>query len=122
MQESVKVNEELADRSAVYLAMWKALEAFDPKVDRWSEPVSFGSQKERAKAAEGAISRFSQRHPNAPRDDLDRDISTYRTHLNSLAKGLPYTAQVAEFASYVRSQGSRLADESVSVGKIARVG
>ena len=63
MQESVKVNEELADRSAAYLAMWKALEAFDPKVDRWSEPVSFGSQKERAKVAEGAISRFSQRHP-----------------------------------------------------------
>ena len=117
MQEFVKVNEELADRSAVYLAMWKALEAFDPKVDRWSEPVSFGSQKERTKAAEDAISRFNQRHPNASHDDLDRDIPIYRTHLDSLAKGLDYTAQVAEFASYVRSQGSRLADGSVSVGK-----
>ena len=78
MQEFVKVNEELADRSALYLAMWKALEAFDPKVDRWSEPVSFGSQKERAKAAEGAISRFSQRHPNAPRDGsaLPRNVES----------------------------------------------
>lgn len=93
------------------------MEEFDPKVDRWSEPVSFGSRKERTKAAEEAIPRFNQTHPNAPHDDLDRDILTYRTQLNSLAKGLVYTAEVAEFASYVRSQGSRLADESVSVGK-----
>ena len=117
MQEFVKVNAELADRSAVYLAMWKALEEFDPKVDRWSEAVSCGSRKERAKAAEDAIPRFNQRHPHAPHDDLDRDIPTYKTHVNSLAKGLAYTAQVAELASYVRSQGARLADESVSVGK-----
>ncbi len=121
MQEFVKVNEELADRSALYLAMWKALEEFDPKVDRWSEPVSFGSQKERTRAADDAISRFNQRHPDAPHDDLDRDVPTYRTHLKSLTKGLAHTAEVAEFASYVRSKGSHLADESVSVGKTTGV-
>ena len=99
----VLLDEKLADWSAAYLAMWKALESFDPKADRWSEPVDFGDAAKRHGAAEIAIAR-AQRHGSDT--DKDRDILRFQEQFSSREPD-------PKFLSHLRGEGSRLADDSV---------
>jgi hypothetical protein len=77
----VFLDEKLADWSAAYLAMWTALESFDPKADRWSDPIDFGGPEKRLAAADQAIARAS-RHGADP--DSTRDIQGFRQEIDRL--------------------------------------
>src|SRR6266849_5171155 len=115
----VILDEKLADWSAAYLAMWNALESFDPQADRWSEPVSFGDREERIRAAQNAISRVKQRY--GPDAERECDIQRFHEHVKRLANGASYGAEVAQFTRRVRQAGSSLADASVVASGAAGV-
>lgn len=126
MKRGVSLNEELADLSGVYLAMWKALESFDSRVDRWSDPVDFGSRKERIQTARNALTRFRGRYIDPHKDELPpgdeltheveltRDVDEYERLLGQLAAGEDFEAVASTFCNNIRKKGSELADESVS--------
>jgi len=116
-QRKVILYEKLADWSAAYLAMWKALESFDPKSDRWSEPIDFGSSGERIRAAENAVSRARQRHGTD--EEKERDVQSFQDHVARLASGAPFNPDQAGFANHVRRIGSALADQSVVAAQTA---
>lgn len=114
--KKVLLNEKLADWSAAYLSMWKALESFDPKADRWSEPVSFGNREDRIKAAETAISRVARCETD---QEKQGDVDQFREHIKRLLSGTPYGPEEARFTQHVRRLGSMLADQSVVVAGLA---
>ena len=118
-RDRVLLNKKLADQSAAYLAMWKALESFDQKADRWAEPISFGSREERAQAAHNAIARFRERHLDAVDKEMERDIQTFEVFLQELSSGASYDAAVDQFCWRLRDRGSALADQSVTVARTA---
>jgi len=111
----VFLDEKLADWSAAYLAMWTALESFDPKADRWSDPIDFGGPEKRLSAAEQAIARAS-RHGTDP--DSTRDIQAFRQQVVGLTS---HASQVpdAGLLQHLRDRGSLLADESVTAANTA---
>jgi hypothetical protein len=111
-RDIVSINDALADGSAAYLAMWSALESFNPEGDRWSEPFDFGSRDERIKNAENAIARF---HETVKRSDpqVSRDVETFRKYVRALAEGLDFSEAIRGFSLSLRQRGSELADESV---------
>ncbi len=111
------LNEELADWSAAYLAMWIALESFDPNADRCSDPVSFGDREERIKTAQNAIARLEQRHGIA--DEKQQDIRAFHKHLKRLIDGNPFGAAVVKLSQRLRDTGSSLADQSVIAAGMA---
>ena len=115
----VLIDEKLADLSAAYLAMWKAMESFDPKADRWSEPVSFGNRQERMKVAENAISRLRQRYGAALSEEQALDVQAFHEHAEQLINGASFGVAEAEFTRHVRRTGSSLADQSVSAAHAA---
>ena len=117
--EKVVLNRKLADLSDAYLAMALALDIFNPKRDRWSEPCDFGNQQERAHHANEAIARLEQRQPGAIDDDMQREIETFRGFLQELSSGSAYDAEVDQFCWRLREKGAALADESVTVARIA---
>ncbi len=114
MKKGVSLNEELADLSGVYLAMWKALESFDSRADRWSDPVDFGSRKERIQTARDALTRFRGRYADSHEVELTRDVDEYERLLGQLAAGEDFEAVASTFCNNVRKKGSELADKSVS--------
>ena len=77
--------------------MWGALESFDPKADRWAEPVDFRSRDDRIQEADNAIDRLKQRHPGAVDEEMDRDIGIFREFLQRLSSGASYDAKVDQF-------------------------
>lgn len=111
----VFLDEKLADWSAAYLAMWTALESFDPKADRWSDPVDFGGPEKRLGAAEQAIARAS-RHGTNP--DAARDIQAFRREVDRLTNDASQVPD-ARFLQHLRDRGSLLADESVTAANTA---
>jgi hypothetical protein len=113
----VLLNEDLADWSAAYLAMWKALESFDPKADRWSEPAEFGTREERIQAAHEAIAGAEQRHK--VNDEKRRDVVAFQEIIRKLTAGAPFAAAETEFALRLRDLGSSLADQSVTAANVA---
>ena len=110
------LNEGLADWSAAYLAMWKALESFDPEADRWSEPAEFGDRQQRIQAAENAIARAERHGTDAEKQGA---IRGFRAQVSKLNGGAPYGSEQARFARQVRETGSALADQSVVAASIA---
>lgn len=120
IKRGVSLNEELADLSGVYLAMWKALESFDSKVDRWSDPVDFGTREERIQTARDALTRFRKRYIDphkselTPEDELTREVNEYERLLGQLAAGEDVEAVASAFCNDIRKKGSELADKSVS--------
>ena len=112
----VLLDQKLAGWSAAYLAMWKALESFDPKADRWSEPVNFGSRQERIQAAENAIARAGT---TGISQNQQQDIEAFRDQLTRLATGSPYGPEQDQFVQHVRQIGSSLADQSVTAASVA---
>ena len=113
----VILNETLADWSAAYLAMWKALESFDPKADRWSEPVEFDSREERIQAAQEALACAEQRQKAD--NEKTRDVILFREMIRKLTAGAPFAAAETEFALRLRDLGSSLADQSVAAANVA---
>ena len=109
------LDEKLADWSAAYLAMWTALESFDPKADRWSDPIDFGGPEKRLSAAEQAIARAS-RHGTDP--DSTRDIQAFRQQVVRLTSDASQGPD-AMFLQHLRDRGSLLADESVTAANTA---
>ena len=118
-RDRVLLNKKLADKSAAYLAMWKALESFDQEADRWAEPVSFGGREDRIQAAQNAIIRFRDRHLGAVDEEMERDVQTFQTFLQRLSSGSTYDATVDQFCWRLRDRGSALADQSVTVARTA---
>ena len=112
----VLLDEKLADWSAAYLAMWKALESFDPTADRWSEPADFGSRQERIQAADNAITRAGT---HGVGQDQQQDIQAFRDQLSRLAGGSSYGPEQDQFVQHVRRIGSSLADQSVTAANVA---
>lgn len=115
----VLLSKTLADQSAAYLAMWTALEGFDPNADRWAEPVSFGSREERIQSANGAIARFNERHQDAVDQDMKQDIEAFRGCLAKLSGGSVYDTELDRFCWHLRDKGSALADQSVTLARRA---
>lgn len=111
----VFLDEKLADWSAAYLAMWTALESFDPKADRWSDPVDFGGPEKRLAAAEQAIARASRHGADS---DSTRDIQAFRQEIDRLQGAAPRVPDAA-FLQHLRDRGSLLADESVTAAHTA---
>ena len=111
----VFLDEKLADWSAAYLAMWTALESFNPKADRWSDPIDFGGPEKRLAAAEQAIARAS-RHGTDP--DSTRDIQGFRQEIDRLTSAASQIPD-AGFLLHLRDRGSLLADESVTAAHTA---
>ncbi len=111
----VFLDEKLADWSAAYLAMWTALESFDPKADRWSDPVDFGGPEKRLGAAEQAIAR-ALRHGDDP--EAARDIQAFRQEVGRLTADASRVPD-SGFLQRLRDRGSLLADESVTAAHTA---
>lgn len=109
------LDEKLADWSAAYLAMWTALESFDPNADRWSDPVDFGGPEKRLGAAEQAIARAS-RHGADP--EAAQDVQAFRQEIGRLT-GDASQVPDAELLQHLRNRGSLLADESVTAAHTA---
>lgn len=106
--------------------MWKALESFDSRVDRWSDPVDFGTREQRIQTARDALTRFRGRYIDPHKDDLppgneltrevelDRAANEYERLLGQLAASKDFEAVASTFCNNIRKKGSELADESVS--------
>ena len=107
----VFLNDKLADWSAAYLTMWKALESRDPNADRWSEPADFGTLEQRRQAAEEAIIRALRHGSDA---ETDRDLQTFREELSRPAPN-------SQFLERLRQRGAFLADESVTAAHTAEL-
>ena len=114
MRREVDLNNELADLSGVYMAMWKALESFDIRADRWSEPVDFGSRKQRIRTAQNTLTRFRGDYGDSHERELTRDVEKYERLLGRLAAGEDFEAVASTFCNTMRQRGSDLADKSVS--------
>jgi hypothetical protein len=111
------LNESLLLESTAYLAMWKALEAFNPKADRWAEPYDPGNSGDRYRAAEEALQNL-QRQAVAPvaREDIEK-FHTFLGRLREAPEG--YSEAIAKFGEYLRDRGSELARQSVSLADSA---
>jgi len=111
----VFLDNKLADWSAAYLAMWTALETFDPNADHWSDPIDFGGPEKRLAAAEQAIARASRHGTDS---DAAQDIQAFRQQVVRLTND---TSQVpdAGLLQHLRDRGSLLADESVTAANTA---
>lgn len=105
------LDEKLADWSAAYLAMWTALESFDPNADRWSDPVDFGGTEKRLQAAEEAIARAARHGSDG---EIEQDIQSFRDAVSQQAPN-------AQFLLHLRRKGSALADESVTAANTAEL-
>jgi len=111
--EKVVLILELADRSAAYLAMWKALESFDPKADRWAEPIAVGNQQERMATAQVTLDLLRQRH--GMEEETERDILTFQQYLKTLSgQAGNFGADAAQFCRHLRDTGCSLAKQSVA--------
>ncbi len=114
----VQLNEELAGWSAAYLAMWKALEVYDPGADRWSEPAPFGDAQERKTAAIQAIARVRERYPDPQRE---QDAAIFQQTIQGLEQGRrTFGPEEKELADRLRETGSCLADQSVTAANTAQ--
>ena len=108
------VDHALASRADVYLAMWKAIESFDPNHDRWSEPTDFGSQHERIESAENAIQAMESRYPDCIDEALRDDVQRFRDTITGFrSKEMVFTKCVAEFCDHLGDIGTKLAYESL---------
>jgi len=126
----VSYNPTLGNLSSAYLAMWSALQSFDPEADRWAEPADFGTRQERIRRARQAVERgrpgaieATVPAPQVDRslaDELDRDTRRFEDILKKLEAGEPFTRAMREFAEHLGSEGSRLSDESVSLASVAQ--
>ena len=114
IKRKVNLNQEMADLSGVYMAMWKALESFDTRADRWSAPVDFGSREQRIQTARDALTRFRGRYGDSHERELTRDVDGYERLLGRLAAGEDFEAVASTFCNTIRKMGSDLADKSVS--------
>jgi hypothetical protein len=111
----VRIDQEKADRSAAYLAMWKALESFSPQADRWSEPTDFGDRAQRLRSAEEAIS-VARRHGSDPQ--LEGDIAAYQVEVSRLRQ-TGSAGPEPQLVRRLRDTGSTLADASVTAANTA---
>ena len=106
------LNESLLLESTAYLAMWKALEAFNPKADRWAEPYDPGSSDDRSRAAEDALQKLQQQAvPQPAREDIEK-FHAFLSRLREAHEG--FSEPMAKFTEYLRDRGSELARQSVS--------
>jgi hypothetical protein len=112
--DTVSINDRLAEGSGAYLAMWSALEGFNPKADRWSEPFDFGDSDERLRNAENAIARLHET-VKKPDPKLLEDIDTFWRHASTLRQGGPFSEAIGNFSLHLRERGSEMADESVQL-------
>ncbi len=125
IKTEVSYNAALGNCSAAYLAMWTALESFDPEADRWSEPTDFGSREERIRRAREALKRGFPKGteatvPSRVGKELDRDARKFESILSKLNAGASFTPSMRTFAHRLGLQGSRLSDESVSLASAAQ--
>lgn len=123
----VSYNATLGSLSAAYLAMWTALQSYDPEADRWAEPIDFGSREKRVRRAREAIKLGrpesimpSRKADVALGDELDRDAREFEDILQQLEAGKPFSATMRKFADRVGAEGSRLSDESVALASVAQ--
>ena len=123
----VSYNATLGSLSAAYLAMWTALQSFDPEADRWTEPADFGSREERIRRAREALKRGRPGAivPGAEIDpslgvELNRDARKFEDILRRLEAGEPFSPAMRRFADHVGTEGSRLSDESVALASVAQ--
>ena len=123
----VSYNATLGSLSAAYLAMWTALQSYDPEADRWVEPIDFGSREKRVRRAREAIKlgRPESVPPSREADvalgeELDRDVRGFEDILKQLEAGKPFSVTMRKFADHVGAEGSRLSDESVALASVAQ--
>ena len=109
--------EELMDQASVYLAMWVALEAFDPGADRWSEPTDFGSREERLQAAQRAIQLLNSH--GALTEPLKKDIEEYEELISRLKSDLVFGTSEIAFARRLRDEGRALIEKGVARSNVA---
>lgn len=108
---TVVLNQPLADLAYAYLAMWKALDIYNPNRDRWSEPTDFGDERTRRERANAALEKVDV-HDAAP--DLTEDVRRYRRALRELERGGEFTAAKLKLSRHLAATGNRLGHDSVS--------
>ena len=125
-EETVSYNATLGNFSAAYLAMWSALQSFDPEADRWAEPTDFGSSSQRVSRAQEAVERAHQKvtveSPTEARkvnEELIRAQKQFERAVKRLQAGQTYDAKMCALAKEWRALGSQLADDSVSLARLA---
>ncbi len=125
-RETVSYNATLGNFSAAYLAMWSALQSFDPEADRWAEPADFGSAAQRVSRAREAVQRAHQKvtvqSPAEARkvnEELIRAQKQFERVVKRLQTGEPYDAETRALGKEWRALGSQLADDSVSLARLA---
>lgn len=109
----------LADRSAAYLAMWIALDRFNPQADRWAEPVSFGARDKRIQDAREAVELLRRRHEGKLGPETERDIRAFEEQIDRLRSDSSFRPEAAELARRLRALGRALAKESVELAGLA---
>ncbi|MDA1313737.1 MAG: hypothetical protein O2968_10415 [Acidobacteria bacterium] len=126
-ETTVSYNATLGNLSSAYLAMWTALQSFDSEADRWAEPTDFGGREERMRRAREALKRDrpgvllpTPEIEPALSEELDADAGKFEEILCKLEAGEPFSPAMRAFADHLGSQGSLLADESVSLARVAQ--
>ena len=131
MSESVvSYNATLGRLAGAYLAMWTALQSFDPETDRWAEPTDFGTREERVRQAREAVKLGrpgaveatvpSPSVVNTLGEELDRDERQFEEILKSLETGESFNSTMRKFTDHLGAEGSRLSDESVALASVAQ--
>ena len=117
-ERTVVLNQALADLAYAYLAMWMALDIYNPNRDRWSEPTDFGDAHRRRERAKAALEKVGAHDAvtNLTEDSrqLTEDIHRYRRALRELEGGGNFTAAKLKFSRELAATGNRLGHDSVS--------
>lgn len=105
--------------SSAYLAMWKALESYDPRLDKWSEPSDFGGQENKFKAAleliEKATTLLSKQDARELADKFHAETARFWDLLEA-AKTL-YRPEIDQFSKSLRNEGLRQGELSITLAR-----
>lgn len=110
-RRTVVLNESMANLASAYLAMWQALDFYNPERERWSEPTDFGDENARRRRAEAALEKAAG-DSSAP--TLREDVQRYRRALRELEAGANFTESKRKLCRELLSAGNRFGHDSVS--------
>ena len=113
------LDQALEQKSSAYLAMWKAIESFDPSADRWAEPADFGSQKDRIKAAREEIAMLRRQAGDTLDKPTERDIRAFEVRLEELGQDPSFSPKMRRFCGRLLDKGLKFASQSVKLAGIA---
>ena len=114
-RKKVVLDQALEQKSSAYLAMWKAIESFDPHAGHWAEPADFGSQEDRINAAREEIAMLRNQAGDTLDKPTERDIRAFEVRLKELGQERSFSPKMRRFCGRLLDKGLKFASQSVEL-------